>query len=242
MNSVHFVLQGKGGVGKTLISSILYQYLSDKNINISGIDTDPVNSTFSGYKKLNIRKINILDGDRVDHCKFDALVEIILNKSGDDHVVVDNGASSFISLCSYIKENAVVELLSSNGIGVNFHSVITGGQAIGDTASGLGFLAMTFPDVDIVVWLNKFFGEITTSDKKTFSEFNVYKDNVDRIKSIVAIPLFHRDTFGKDLEELFSRRETFAAAIASSLPVMTRQRLKMFWTAMQAELDKAQLI
>ena len=32
-NSAHLVLQGKGGVGKSLVSSIIAQYLNQKNRN-----------------------------------------------------------------------------------------------------------------------------------------------------------------------------------------------------------------
>lgn len=45
-NSAHLVLQGKGGVGKSLVSSIIAQYLNQKNYTTICGDTDPVNSTF----------------------------------------------------------------------------------------------------------------------------------------------------------------------------------------------------
>ncbi|WP_154661677.1 hypothetical protein [Megalodesulfovibrio gigas] len=38
-----------------------------------------------------------------------------------------------------------------------------------------------------------------------------------------------------------SRRQTFASAIASDLPIMTRQRLKTFWRDTVAVLDEARL-
>ena len=45
--AIHIALQGKGGVGKSLISAILSQYLSSKGQDVYGIDVDPVNQTFS---------------------------------------------------------------------------------------------------------------------------------------------------------------------------------------------------
>lgn len=47
---VHFTLQGKGGVGKSFISSLLIQYLRDKGQLVTVVDTDPVNATLTGYK------------------------------------------------------------------------------------------------------------------------------------------------------------------------------------------------
>ena len=45
-------MQGKGGVGKTLVSSVLAQYYL-QNGCISAIDTDPVNKSFCNFKKFN---------------------------------------------------------------------------------------------------------------------------------------------------------------------------------------------
>lgn len=45
--SIHIALQGKGGVGKSLISAILSQYLSSRGQDVHGIDADPVKSNVS---------------------------------------------------------------------------------------------------------------------------------------------------------------------------------------------------
>ncbi|CCG42341.1 hypothetical protein PHAMO_380009 [Magnetospirillum molischianum DSM 120] len=42
-------------------------------------------------------------------------------------MVVDNGASTFVPLCSYLLQNEVIPLLAEAGHGVRFHTVITGG-------------------------------------------------------------------------------------------------------------------
>jgi adenylylsulfate kinase-like enzyme len=48
--SVHLSLQGKGGVGKSLVASILALYLNRKALAVRCIDSDPVNKTLSQYK------------------------------------------------------------------------------------------------------------------------------------------------------------------------------------------------
>jgi CO dehydrogenase nickel-insertion accessory protein CooC1 len=45
-------LQGKGGVGKSLVAAILSQYLASRGQDVHGIDTDPVNHTLSEYRDL----------------------------------------------------------------------------------------------------------------------------------------------------------------------------------------------
>ena len=62
MNTIHFVLQGKGGVGKSLISSIIAQYFQGVYDNTECIDTDPVNATLHGFKALNVVRLDIKIG------------------------------------------------------------------------------------------------------------------------------------------------------------------------------------
>ena len=45
--SVHLVLQGKGGVGKSCVSAILAQYFRTKSAPVHFVDTDPINTTFT---------------------------------------------------------------------------------------------------------------------------------------------------------------------------------------------------
>lgn len=41
MAKVHLTLQGKGGVGKSMMAAILAQYKKNKGSNVLCIDTDP---------------------------------------------------------------------------------------------------------------------------------------------------------------------------------------------------------
>ncbi len=241
MSTIHFVLQGKGGVGKSLVASLLFQYLHSQGLPVSGVDTDPVNSTFSGYKELPIQSLDILQGDDIDQRRFDTLMEIIFQQPPNSHVVIDNGAATFLPLCAYLKENDVFDLLSSESHDILLHTVVTGGQAVVDTSTGLKTLAISFPTAPLVVWLNRYFGDVT-ADGLSFEEFKVYRKYSSQFRAIIGIPHRKHATFGKDLEELFARRSTFAAGINSSLPIMTRQRLKMFWGEVQTAIDKAQLV
>jgi Mrp family chromosome partitioning ATPase len=50
--TIHLTLQGKGGVGKSLVSSILAQYFRYRGAEIHCIDTDPVNQTFSQIRRI----------------------------------------------------------------------------------------------------------------------------------------------------------------------------------------------
>ena len=66
MKEVHFIAQGKGGVGKSFIASILAQYLKErvKDEHIHCYDTDPVNPTFSRYSALSAQVVPILNSKK----------------------------------------------------------------------------------------------------------------------------------------------------------------------------------
>ena len=87
--SVHLSLQGKGRVGKSLVASILAQYLNGRARAIRCIDSDPVNKTFSQYKSLRCESLPLLREGGVDQRAFDGLMEDLLTNDGI--FVVDNG-------------------------------------------------------------------------------------------------------------------------------------------------------
>lgn len=240
MATTHFILQGKGGVGKSLVASALIQSLTLHGVAVQGIDTDPVNATLGSYKEFSAKVFNIMDEDNINSRKFDEVLEIVMNAGPEEHIVIDNGASSFIPLMSYLKENDAVSLIQENGHDVFLHTVITGGQAMQDTMKGLKSLCVHFPSTPIVVWLNLYFGDIVHDDK-SFDEFAVYKDHKKQFHAVITIPNKNKGTFGKDVEELLAKKMSFEAGINSSLPIMVRQRLKTYWREFEDAISQAHL-
>jgi hypothetical protein len=234
MSTIHIMLQGKGGVGKSLASALLVQFLEARGIAYKGFDTDPVNGTFSQFRGLDVERVDIMEGTGVNERHFDGLIETLVEFTGD--VVVDNGATSFLAMSNYLKENHVIPLLAENGKQVLIHTIITGGQAQSDTLSGYRALAEQLTDAKIVVWLNPFFGEISMEGKE-FEDFSVYKKAQPVTLGVVRIPQRNRDTFGRDVEEMIRSKLTFEEAIAQAR-LMTKQRLKTVRTALFAELER----
>lgn len=134
MSTAHFILQGKGGVGKSVIASLLYQYFDYKGVDVLAIDTDPENHSLAGYKSFNVELHDILlDGKTIDQQKWDALIDKICDDVPQNaHVIIDNGASSFLALKDYILQNDVAGILKDEGVTPYFHAVITGGAALVD--------------------------------------------------------------------------------------------------------------
>ena len=241
MATVHFIQQGKGGVGKSMIASILYQVFRLLDKDVTAFDTDPVNATLAGFQEFEVTRLDILKSGDIDPRQFDTLIDAIMEQGPETHIIVDNGASSFLALNSYIKENNIIGILEESGHSVFFHSVITGGQAIGDTVLGLRSLALGFPATPIVVWLNPYFGEIVM-DGKPFEDFKVYHEFGEQFHAIITIPQGNKATIGKDLETMFAKRLSFKNAIESNQSIVVRSRLQRYRNELVEAVTSAALV
>ena len=232
---IHMSLQGKGGVGKSLVAAILSQYLASRGQDVQGIDADPVNHTLSEYQGLGARCLNILKDGSVDQREFDSLMERFLTQSGT--FVVDTGASTFIPLWHYVLENHALEHLRERGKRVYIHSVITGGQSLGDTLSGFEQLAETTQEKNIVVWLNEYFGPISREGERFYEMFEC-KQHVGKLHGSVAIARRTAETFGRDVEEMICSKLTFDEAVnGSGFTIMAKQRLRIIQRDLFEQLD-----
>lgn len=241
MASIHMVLQGKGGVGKSFVAALLAQYMELKGRKPVCIDTDPVNATFHGYKALKAQRLQIMDGDEINPRNFDALVELIAPSQED--AIIDNGASSFVPLAHYLLSNQVPALLQDLGHELVLHTLVTGGQALLDTVNGFAQLVTQFPKgTRFVVWLNPFWGPIE-HEGKNFVELKAYKDNKDRVSAVIQIPQLKEQTYGRDLSDMLQKRLTFNEALAmNSLSIMTRQRLKIVRDKLFSNLEQSTVL
>jgi hypothetical protein len=224
-----------------MIAAVIAQYKAGKGQKPICIDTDPVNATFEGYKAIDVRRLNIMDGDEINTRNFDALVEQIATAEVD--VIIDNGASSFVPLSHYLISNQVPALLRDMGHELVVHTVITGGQALQDTVSGFAQLAGQFPaECLFVTWLNPYWGAIE-HEGKGFEQMKAYTTNKARVSAIIQIPPLKEETYGRDFAEMLQARLTFDEALAmSSLTIMTRQRLKIVKGQLFAQLENSAVL
>ena len=236
-NAIHLTLQGKGGVGKSLVAALLAQYFREDGLDVRCIDTDPVNRTFAQYAARGADRLNLRDEhNRIDQRVFDTLMERFLSE--DAIFVVDNGASTFLPLWHYLLENNALQYLRDNGRRVYVHTVITGGQALLDTLNGFNELAQTTSDRNIVIWVNEYFGRVEAEGKK-FSEMAAYRDNAEKVCGAVIFSKRNQDTFGRDIEEMIAAKLTFREAIShAKLPIMAKQRLKVVQRDLFDQLDR----
>jgi hypothetical protein len=234
-NQIHFTLQGKGGVGKSLCSAIQTQYFISKGAQVQAFDTDPVNDTLAQYSELKAQTVPILEKDQTINTRaFDKLMEQLLASDGVS--IVDNGASTFVPLMAYMAENNVSQFFKDANKTLYIHSVITGGQAFDDTTLGLQQM-LDQHNGPVVVWKNEFFGEVS-KNSKLFEESELYLGAKQSIAGLVTLKRRNPDTFGKDMELMVKHKMTFDQAIASDeFAIMAKQRIKMMKADVFEQLD-----
>lgn len=223
--TINIIAQGKGGVGKTFVSTQIAQFYLDSDKDSLNIDTDPVNSTFASFHKLNVKHINLLEGNDINPRKFDEMMELIFESNND--VVIDNGASSFIPLLAYFIENNVFEIFKDTGADINLHTIIMGGQSLQDTLNGLDQISTKIPDyVNLIVWLNEYNGKIET-DGKEFKDFKLYKKLENRIQQLIIVEQRTQKTFGDDVKRMLESKKTYTEVLSGKdFNLMERQRIK----------------
>ncbi len=227
MKKVHFILQGKGGIGKSMVASLIAQYQKQVDGNVTCLDIDPVNKTFSSIKSFNAISLKIVDsGGDIDSKKFDAVIQNILKADDDMTFVVDNGSSSYVSFSNYLVENDIGnELVSANCIPI-IHVVLVGGQSQNDTLFGfVKYPAIFGKSYKYVAWVNPFFGDIDI-DGYELEESSLYIQNNHFFDSFIKLPSKNRQTYGADFSKMLLNHQTFDEAMqAMEYSIMEKSRL-----------------
>jgi hypothetical protein len=236
-NRIHFILQGKGGVGKSFVSWTLAQYLQSlPNVNLLCADTDPTNPTFSSYPAFKAHHINIMTPDmNIDRKIFDNLLEMLCDHEGDS--IVDNGASSFLPMMAYIKEIDEITILMEQGKEVYIHVPLVGGLGMDETLKGLKVVLDHTP-ASVIVWENELFGPVV-KDGKSFTQSKFIENYSDRIKGVIRIEKRSQDTFGVTMHALTSKKMTVKEARDSKqFMIGELQRLVMFQKSIFEQLSR----
>ena len=236
MKNVHFILQGKGGVGKSTIAVLLAQYLKDKGVDFQGVDTDPVNQSFSGFKALNAKHLHVLDQGTVNQRRFDALIEEIITSKSD--YVIDNGASSFIPLSSYISENKTFDTLKEHGAQVYLHTPVVAGAAMKDSLIGMKAIADMTSLQNLVVWENEYFGTVQHNGT-SFEDMPVFKNSASSIMGVIHLKGRTASTFGGDMKKMLTLNKTFEECLnGDDFFVTEKSRLKIMRDDIYAEINR----
>ncbi len=235
-NTVHFVLQAKGGIGKSFVATLLAQHVINETGAVRCFDTDQENTTFKHYAALAVDHVALANASRlIDPKKFDSLMETLLTEPGN--FVIDTGANTFSNLLAYMVENEVFALLRQARKATYVHTIVGGGDTLADTANGFYAIAQKVSGARVVLWFNEHFGEIKTAEGKPFTETQAYRLSAGRLTGTVTLYRRNPATFGEDIRKLNTKRHTIAEALASpDYTLMEKQRLRTFSQDVFAQL------
>ena len=107
MNTKRIILspQDRGGIGKSFVATLLYDYLVEAKVTLKTFDLDHANSTF---KRL-VPEAEFIHTD-VDTHKLAVLDKLVSALETVDTVLVDNRATGGSKLLKYIEESRLTEL------------------------------------------------------------------------------------------------------------------------------------
>lgn len=216
---VHVVSQGKGGVFKSGISSLLAQYLQEAGKQPQCIDTDPTNATLSQFKGLSVTHLNVATENRVDIERFHQMSDKLVSQDGP--FVVDTGATTFLAFWDYVDQVGLIDFLAEHQRKVVVHCPIVGGQSMRETLKGFISICKLLPDASMVAWLNEFFGPIS-ADGKQFEEFTAATENAGKLLGAVRIGAKARHMENQAVSRMINANQTFAEIEQSTASLMER--------------------
>lgn len=223
--------QGKGGVGKSVISAYLSQFMLFKGRNCSFYDTDVVNPTFASFGALGAKRVSLgTRADEISPIYFDPLIEELLVLPHDGVAIIDVGASTFMPLVAYLNENRVLPLFTENNHEVRLQTIIVGGQPFIETLQNMGHINATFPNYQIDVWLNEYLGAVVTADGTPYDSSEHFKARQQYFRSIIRVPGVNMATYGHDINKMLTNKLTFQEALddPANFNLMARQRIKNY--------------
>jgi hypothetical protein len=235
--TVHLILQGKGGVGKSVISSWLAEFLIKRGQPVRCIDGDPVNRSLGQYKAFPVENLELInESGIVQRSRYDALVERFTTE--EVVFIVDSGATAFLPFWTYIVESDIVAVLRNAGRRIYIHIPISGGEMLTDTLLGFKTIAEMATDRNLVVWINEYFGPVKR-DEKTFDQMQVYRDHQEKVLASVGLPQLSPDTFGENIRQMRERKMIFEEAIVSEeFHLVAKQRLSMVRRGIFEQLER----
>ncbi|WP_431769011.1 hypothetical protein [Xenorhabdus nematophila] len=232
---ISFILQGKGGCGKSFIATIFTQYVQNSlNKRVSGYDLDQINPTFSEFKELPVKHYSVIDSvsNKFNSRQFDTVIEsIIIDKS--DYIIIDTGSNTFMQLLEYAAEINLFQTLEEMGFDIYLHLILCGGDLYKTTLIGVESVIEQFKS-PCIIWLNEHFGPLTNiKDEKIFQSNYTH---INKFKGTVRLVQRDEKTFGEDIRNINEDRIILNSAL-KKYGLMTQIRLKKIFGDCFSQLD-----
>lgn len=224
MGRIHFVGGEKGGVGKSLTSRLLAQYIIDNKKAFIGFDTDRSHGTFSRFYSQFTSPIFVEDYDSLDN------IITAAEQNPDANIIVDLAAQTARHLHKWIEDSDIFGIFDSLGFDVFMWHVMDDGA---DSARLLNTLlnTLTQSSLQLVVVKNLGRGE----HFECFEESAIYENAIKLGAHIIELPVLH----ARLTQKVDFNNSSFWAA-ANNINIMTlteRHRVKVWLKTIYQELD-----
>jgi cellulose biosynthesis protein BcsQ len=109
MGNIHFIGGEKGGVGKSMTSRLLAQYLIDAEKPFIGLDSDQSHGSFSRFYADYSLPLIVNDFDSLDK------VVMLAEENPESDLIIDLAAQTSVPLGQWIEESDGLALLQELG-------------------------------------------------------------------------------------------------------------------------------
>ncbi|WP_054113982.1 mobilization protein [Marinagarivorans algicola] len=224
MGRIHFIGGEKGGVGKSLTSRLLAQYIIDSKKTFIGFDTDRSHNTFSRFYSDFTRPIFVDDYDSLDNIITTA------EQNPSANIIVDLAAQTARHLHKWVEDSDVFGIFDSLGFDVFMWHVMDDGA---DSARLLHTLlnTLTQSSLQLVVVKNLGRGE----HFECFEESAICENAIKLGAHIIELPALH----ARLTQKVDFNNSSFWAA-ANNINIMTlteRHRVKVWLKTIYQALD-----
>ena len=227
MANIHFIGGEKGGVGKSLVSRLVAQYLIDKELPFLGFDTDRSHGALLRFYAGFASPVLI---DRYE--ALDSIIEAAVEQP-DRRILVDLAAQTHDPLVKWMDESGVLDLADVSGMSIYYWHVMDAGR---DSVDLLAKLLDQFgARLRYVLVRNQIRGD-------DFSQLDKSGEQ-NRAKALGAQVITLKRLHDSVVQKIDASNASFWAAKNSSgkegpgLGLMERQRLKMWLAHAMAEID-----
>ena len=122
MANIHFIGGEKGGVGKSLVSRLVAQYLIDKELPFLGFDTDRSHGALLRFYAGFASPVLI---DRYE--ALDSIIEAAVEQP-DRRILVDLAAQTHDPLVQWMDESGVLDMAGESGFTITYWHVMDSGR------------------------------------------------------------------------------------------------------------------
>lgn len=226
MSSIHFIGGEKGGVGKSLTSRLLAQYMIDQQIPFLGFDTDRSHGALLRFYEGFASPV-VLDKREA----FDVVVEAA-TENPERRILVDLAAQTHDPLVQWIDDAGVIELAQELGVTLTYWHVMDAGK---DSVDLLGKLLDRFgASLQYVLVRN----QVRGGDFAVLDQSGLQDKAMALGAKVITLKKLHEGVVNK----IDADSSSFWKATQSEpggLGLMDRQRLKMWLRDAYREIESA---